>query len=192
MGMFKIGFSKDKKNHKLKLGLKGETILGLGTLLLCSLLIMGGATYYQGMTLAIHGLLENTQKELEKNSIEIDNFVLSSKQDLLVIANTPPVQGIIRAKDNGGIDPMTGDKTGYWYARLEQIFSAFLQNHPEYFQLRYIDGKGNEIVRVDSYGKSVKVIPRAELQNNAQYPYFTETIKLKQDEIYSSEVNLNR
>lgn len=175
-----------------KFGLKGKTIIGLGALLLVALLVMGGAIYYQGMQLAIHELLESTGKNIEKDSIEIETFVKGSKDDLMVISATPPIQGIIRARDNGGIDPMTGDKTEYWYARLEQIFSAFLAYHPEYYQLRYLDEKGDEIVRADLIGKTIKITPRNELQNKAQYPYFMETMKLKEDEVYYSEVNLNR
>lgn len=191
-GKVGLNITKNKNENKPKLGLKGKSIIGLGSLLMVALLIMGGAVYYEGLQIAIHETLETTGKSIEKDVIEIKNFVNNSTDDLMVISNTPPIQGIIRAKDNGGIDPMTRDKTEYWYARLEQIFSAFLQNHPEYFQMRYIDEKGNEIVRADSDGKTVKIIPKAELQSKAQYPYFTETIKLNQNDIYYSEINLNR
>jgi len=175
-----------------KLGLKGKTIIGLGALLFFALLVMGGAIYYQGMQLAIHELLESTGKNVEKNVIEIENFVKNSKDDLMVISGTPPVQGVIRARDNNGTDPLTGDKTEYWYSRMEQIFGAFLKYHPEYYQLRYLDEKGDEIVRADLIKNAVKITPRKELQNKAQYPYFTETMKFKQNEVYYSEVNLNR
>jgi len=175
-----------------KLGLKGKTIIGLGALLLFALLVMGGATYYQGMRLAINELLEKTGGDIEKDTREIENFIKSSKDDLMVMADTPPIQGIIRARDNGGIDPLTGDKTEYWYARMVQIFSAFLRYHPEYYHLRYLDQRGNELVRVELTGKEIRVTPKKDLQNKAQYPYFMETMKLKQNEVYYSEVNLDR
>ncbi|MDP2158467.1 MAG: cache domain-containing protein [Nitrospirota bacterium] len=175
-----------------KLGLKAKTIISLGTLLLFALLAMGGSIYYQAMTLAINELLESTGKNIEKDTSEIETFIKSSKDDLMVISDTPPVQGILRAKDNGGIDPLTKDKTEYWFSRMEQIFGAFLKSHPEYFQLRYLDENGDEITRVDQIEKTIRITPRKELQNKAQYPYFKETVKLKQGEVYYSEVNLNR
>lgn len=176
----------------MKFGLKGKTVIGLGALMLVALLVMGGATYYQGITLAVNESLESTGKNIEKDTVEIENFVNRSKDDLMVVSDTPPIHGIIRARDNAGIDPLTGDKTEYWYARLEQIFSAFLKYHPEYYQLRYIDERGDELVRVDLIGKTIRNTPRKELQNKALYPCFTETIKLKPNEVYYSEVNLNR
>jgi len=175
-----------------KLGLKWKIIIGLGALLLFALLVMGGAIYFQGMTLAINELLESTGKNIEKDATKIELFIKSSNDNLMVMTNTPPIQGIIRARDNAGIDSLTGDKAEYWYARMAQIFSAFLRYHPEYFQLRYLDEKGYELVRADMTGKAVKITPRKELQNTAQYPYFTEAMKLRRNEVYYSEVNLNR
>ncbi len=174
------------------MGLRGKTIIWLGMLSLCSLLLIGGVTYYQGANLAIKEVLNNSQEKIEKDSFAIEHAINRSRTDLMVLAKTPPVQGIIRTKDNRGIDPLTGVKTEYWYTRLEQIFTAFLTYHDEYYQLRYIDEKGNEIVRTDSDGKTVKIINRSELQNKAQYPYFTETIKIREGEVYYSDLNLNR
>lgn len=175
-----------------KLGLKGKTIISLGALMLLALLVMGGTIYYQAMTLTVNELLESTGKNIEKDVIGIENFIKNSKDDLMVMTDTPPIQGLIRSRANNGIDPLTGDKTEYWYARMTQIFSAFLRYHPEYYHLRYIDQQGNEIVRAELRGKNIRVTPKNELQNKAQYAYFTETMKLKEDEIYYSEVNLDR
>lgn len=175
-----------------KIRLRGKAIILVGSLILSALLLMGGVTYYQGVTLAMEELLKTTKEKIDKDSHGIEHYIDDFRKDLIVITNTPPVQGIIRAKDNRGIDPITGDKTVYWYARLEQIFTAFLTNHHEFSQLRYIDDKGNEIVRVDSDGKTVRITPRDELQNKTQYPYFKETIKIKEGEIYYSDINLNR
>ena len=67
-----------------------------------------------------------------------------------------------------------------------------MNNHSQYYQIRFIDEKSHEIVRVDSYGSNTRVVPEKELQNMSQDPYFTETMKLKKREIYYSEVNLDR
>lgn len=59
-------------------------------------------------------------------------------------------------------------------------------------QLRYLDENGNEMLRVDSDGLTIKTIPKEQLQNKAQREYFTETMKLNLGEIYISPINLNR
>jgi PAS domain S-box-containing protein len=174
------------------MGLRGKSVLVLGSLLLAALLVMGSAIYYQATTLTIQELLESTEKSIDKDVIEIEALVRSSRDNLMVIADTPPIQGIIRARDNKGIDPFTGDKAEYWYARLEQIFGAFLTNHPEINQLRFLDVKGDEIVRTTRTGTAIKSTPRPDLQNMAQYPCFSETIRLKSNEVNYSKVNLSR
>lgn len=175
----------------LNMGLKWKTLLGLGFLLASSLMIMGGVTYYQGRQLAIAELFKTTGKDIEKDTIEIENFVQSSKNNLMVMADVPPLQGIIRAQDNGGIDPVTGEKTEAWNARMAMTFRAFMKYHPEYLQLSYFDEKGHEIVWANSTGIKICVTPQKELQNKMQSLYFTETIKLKEDEAHYSEINLH-
>jgi len=62
------------------MGLRGKTIIWLGVLSLCSLLLIGGITYYQGANLAINQLLETTEGKIEKDSAEIKNFVEKQQQ----------------------------------------------------------------------------------------------------------------
>lgn len=176
----------------MKFGLKWKTIIGLGLLLSSALLIMGGMIYYHSMHLVINELLNENDRAVEKETIAIESFLKSSKDDLMVLASTPPIQGIIRAKDNSGLDPLTRDKTEYWEARLTQIFGALLKYHPEYCQVRYLDEKGDELVRANLTGEKIWITPRQELQNKGQDSYFTETMKIRENEVYYSAVNLNR
>ncbi|MBF0550853.1 MAG: response regulator [Deltaproteobacteria bacterium] len=180
--------------NKFKFGMtfRGRTITGLTSLILAALFLMGLATYYQGSVLTVRKLLQVTHQELEKDVFSIKSLISNSVADLNVVRDTPPVQGIIRAKDNAGLDPLTGDKLEYWYQRLEQIFTAFLVNHPEYYKLRYLDEKGKEIIRCEFDGKNVRIMPRAQLEDKSEYDYVKETIRLKKGEIYYSDFNLDR
>lgn len=123
---------------------------------------------------------------------KITSFLKNVKADVLYLSQTPPVQGIVRARANQGIDPQ--DKSSYqnWKNRLEIIFASFLESKPYYYQLRYLDEKGNELVRLEFKNGTVQTIPDSQLQNKARHEYFTETMKLSSGEIFVSEVNLNR
>jgi len=177
------------QGHLVQMGLRGKTILGLGALLLSVLLLMGLATYYQGKSLAIKKVMENIQENVAKDSTVIEHQIADARSNLMAIATTPPVQGIIRAKDNGGRDPLTGETTDIWLVRFEKIFTAFISFHPGYAYIRYIDEKGKEIIRVDLEGGKVRITPRSELETRSGYSYFKETLKLKQGEIYYSDVS---
>ena len=174
------------------MGLRGKIFIVLCGGLLVSLLIMGGAVYYQSLSLALDELLDTTRKRLDKDALEIEKNISSLRQDLMVLADMPPVQGLIRAKDNGDTDALTGDKGAFWVSRLEKIFGAFLTNHPEYYKIRYIDEKGMELARVEAEGGKVRAVRGTGLRNKDRYPYFIRGLQLRQNEVYYSEVSLER
>lgn len=124
----------------------------------------------------------------EGNSIK--SFLEGINEDVLFLSKTPQVQGIVRA--GGGIDKETNASADALTKQLETLLTGMMQSKPYYMQLRYLDEKGQEIVRVDSDGTNVKVIPKADLQNKADRPYFTDTMKLPLGSFYTSPVNLNQ
>jgi len=74
---------------------------------------------------------------------------------------------------------------------VEQDFLIFVQNKPRYYQLRYIDETGQEIIRIDNDGEKIQVVPKKDLQNKKDRYYFTDTIKLNKGDIYISPFDLN-
>lgn len=134
------------------------------------------------------------QMQLEgRSGAKTLNTVLETvRADVLYLSGTPPVQGIVRARDNQGFDPQ--DKSPYtsWVGRLNTIFTSFLQTRYYYDQLRYLDENGNEMVRVHRQGNVVEVVSGQQLQNKRDTDYFKKTMNLPLGEVYVSSINLNR
>ncbi|MEG4860789.1 methyl-accepting chemotaxis protein [Microcoleus sp. K1-B6] len=114
------------------------------------------------------------------------------RADILFLRKTPPVQGMIRARAGNGVDKQTNSTYKDWVYRMQLTFLSMMEAKPYYMQLRYIDNSGKEIVRVDSDGTNIQVIPDSQLQNKADTDYFSETMKLKPGEVYVSSLNLNQ
>lgn len=123
---------------------------------------------------------------------KISSFLKNIKADVLYLSQTPPVQGMVRARSNQGIDPQDKSSNQESKNQLEIIFSSFLKSKPYYYQLRYLDENGNELVRVDFKDGKIQTIPDSQLQNKQNNDYFTETMKLSSGEIFVSQVNLNQ
>lgn len=136
--------------------------------------------------------LANLQKKINDSSDNIINNLENIGYDVLFLSKVPPIQGIVRARNNNSIDPQDNSTYDIWRERLSIIFIEFMQTKPYYMQLRYLDKSGNEIVRVNSDGLIVQNIPEEQLQNKAKREYFTETMTLDLGEIYVSPINLNR
>ncbi|MEG4023546.1 methyl-accepting chemotaxis protein [Microcoleus sp. S13C4] len=114
------------------------------------------------------------------------------RTDILFLRKTPAVQGMIRAREGNGVDKQTNSPYKDWVERMQLTFLSMMEAKPYYMQLRYIDNSGKEIVRVDSDGTNIQVIPDSQLQNKADTDYFSATMKLKPGEVYVSSLNLNK
>ncbi|MFH2133903.1 MAG: PAS domain S-box protein [Pseudomonadota bacterium] len=123
--------------------------------------------------------------ERERLQLQIDTL----RRDALFLSNTPPISGIQRAFHNGGIDPRENNAQQVWERRLQEIFTAYLTAHPEYFQARYIglaDG-GRELVRVDRVNGRLRVVQGAALQRKAGTDYFQAGQKIAAGSVHLSD-----
>ncbi|MBI5162785.1 MAG: HAMP domain-containing protein, partial [Magnetospirillum sp.] len=75
--------------------------------------------------------------------------------------------------------------------RIKRDFSAFAQAYPHIYQLRFLDGRGREVVRVDRRDGRIYDVPESELQDKADRYYVQEVLALRAGEIYISPLDLN-
>lgn len=147
-------------------------------------------------------LIDSTSGDLERETeIQATKFVSRMDEltrDTLLLANTPPIQGIIRSSAEGanGLDATDGSTLELWRRRLEIIFEGVIRNKPDYLQVRFIgvrDG-GRELVRVDrdEATESVSATPLDQLQQKGTRSYFTSTITNSAGQVSLSPINLNR
>jgi signal transduction histidine kinase/DNA-binding NarL/FixJ family response regulator len=74
---------------------------------------------------------------------------------------------------------------------LARYFLVFSQKKRLYAQVRFIDQKGMEIVRVNFNAGQPAIVPNTLLQNKAQRYYFGETMRLEKGQIYVSPFDFN-
>ncbi|MBT3093214.1 MAG: sensor domain-containing diguanylate cyclase [Candidatus Thiodiazotropha sp. (ex Lucina pensylvanica)] len=77
------------------------------------------------------------------------------------------------------------------WVRVAREFSLFARRKPKYFQLRYIDNSGMEVIRINSDDNVQEIVPQSEMQNKADRYYFKKAMKLALGEIYISPLDLN-
>ncbi|WP_162266437.1 ATP-binding protein [Paraglaciecola hydrolytica] len=92
------------------------------------------------------------------------------------------------------VDPLDGTSTAQWKTRLTTIFTAFLQSNPEIRQIRFIGkaNNGKELVRVEKNANRLVVTPNELLQEKGNTDYFLAVSTLKNNEVYVSDITLNR
>ena len=176
-----------------KLGLRGKTIFLLAGLISLVLIITSMTSYWQSRRITEEKVIELEQSKLFLLKEEIESGLDNHYKNLLTLRDVPPVQAIIRARANRNIDPESGDTLQQWQQRLTVIFIAFLNTHPEYQQIRYINAAGDELIRAQTgENGEVEVVADENLQNKFASLYVSEALKLEPDEAYYSDVTLNR
>lgn len=181
-------------NRNKGIGIRGKTVMWLGFLLICALGATGGVTFMYGARISEETALSATQEKINDRVSEIEAFVEGARDDLFVMLDTPPVQAIVRSRDNKGVDPLSKDTIEEWLGRLEQIFYTFASNHGEYNQIRYLDEYGQELIRIerDSSSGKVSIVPVDLLQSKGGRSYVKDTLALGPGKVYYSKVDLNR
>lgn len=92
-----------------------------------------------------------------------DEVVLAinqARRDARFLAGTPPIQGIRRALEGRGLDPLGGSSLAQWEDQLAQIFLALSETRPEYFELRLsaVADAGADLLRFERDGTGMRVI----------------------------------
>jgi len=186
--MFLKSFSKSTNQSKIQ----RQFLL----LLMVSTIIPVSIVGLYGAFSSTSALSELAKSELEEEvgdkAKDISSFLEGIGDDVVFLSKTPSLEGIIRARAAGGQDQQGNSSYEASVEGLQTIMKAEMETHPFYSHFIYLNEKGQEMVRVDSDGGAIKIIPAEELQNKADSQYFIETMKLEAGKIYVSPVELNR
>ena len=113
---------------------------------------------------------------------EINIFPQDMGDDLLFISELSSLNNIFDS---------TSESKEKAIRNLEEDFLNYIKGSTAYYQLRYIDETGQEIIRAEFDGEDYYLVSKNKLQNKVHRYYFSETIKLNKGEVYLSPLDLN-
>jgi PAS domain S-box-containing protein len=170
--------------------------LAMVVLVLLTATAVGYLTYRNVETLALPRGLDRIDTRTRVLAAELEASVGAARADVIGFSAAVAVEGIIRSRLAGGVDPIGGTSEAVWRARMAARYAAELAAKPSYREFRVIglDDGGREIVRVDRSGPggAIRVVPDAELARQGMRDFLTDTIKLGVGEAYVSPINLSR
>lgn len=137
--------------------------------------------------------LNSIDTQLTSDTTQINNYFNDIANDVIVLSNTPPIQGIVRSLENNGIDPLDKSTYANWVGRLNKIFAGFMDAKGQYLRLRYLDENGQEMVLVEkNLSGDIQIFSGEQLQNRSKEAYVSNTLKLQNGQIYTSDIFLHR
>ncbi len=186
-------FKKNLFNNSLfNNSIKTRIALIVSLFVFVTAILVGLVFYIGGNNYIVEKELETLEHHLKEQGLLLSAHLQAPREDVLFLASTPPIKGIIRATQlNGEIDPFDGSSKNQWLSRLAIIFEEMLVAKPAYLQIRFI-GKEKELVRVENLNGISFIVPEKSLRNKYENTHFAETAKLKEREIYMSDIELYR
>jgi diguanylate cyclase (GGDEF)-like protein/PAS domain S-box-containing protein len=168
-------------------------VLVAGLVVLCTLLLLFTIDRQQREVMLLHAG-NDLGDRLQTSAAQLRQLTESLRQDVLFLSKNPPISGIVRATQNGGIDPRDRNPRDVWVRRLQEIFSAFADANPDYFEIGYVGtaAHGGELVRVERRDGVIVVVPDRDLQASGERDYLAETLKLATGQVYLSDWHVRK
>src|SRR6185369_1065654 len=119
-------------------------------------------------------VLDRTETHARLVAFDLESHVRGARGDIAGFRAAAALNGLIRARTAGGIDPVDGLSEKTWHDRIAERLLAELEAKPAYAQFRIIGIDGRELVRIDRSGPNgaIRLVPDAELQQKADQSYF--------------------
>ncbi len=131
--------------------------------------------------------IESARNDVQLHAEQVVDSLQRVHGDVLYLAHLDSLDRFIQAQNVDDKSVITAE-----YTRVMRDFLIFSAARPAYYQIRYIDEFGQEVVRIDSDGRTSRVVRESDLQNKAHRYYFQEAMQLPSGGIFVSPLDLNR
>lgn len=164
--------------------LSGKITLAFGIFIFIPLVIFIGFYFFRISDVIEESYINIKNDEITLRTFKIQEVLSTTRSEIQFLSELASVKDYINATGSASLK-------GQYREDMSQDFLALAEVRPLYYQIRYIDAVGDEIVRIDNLENGPIVISDEDLQNKADRYYFTETKKKIRGEIYISPLDLN-
>lgn len=169
-----------------RLSIRKKLVIAYTGFVLSPLLIIGAFSIYFSSQVLQSRALSHLKDEVSSRSDKISQFLRNVEADALYLSQSPTLLDWVNAPRRGKVNLVS------LRAKVEREFLAFAHNRRQaYYQVRYLDERGWERIRINSDGVSSLLVPANQLQNKQQRYYFQEALKMAMGELYVSPMDLN-
>jgi two-component system cell cycle response regulator len=169
--------------HHFEVGITGKSIFRRFVLLFLAIASIFTLIWYLLVQIYEDGriseLKAREQGYLNVSSWAIKNELIDSIEELRTLSETPVLEEYLDHTDR-----QTREKL-ITYLRLVSDINS------RYIQIRLIDNRGHEVIRINNKdGRSI-LVPKEQLQDKSGRYYFSDAIKLEKGGVYISPLDLN-
>lgn len=127
--------------------------------------------------------IDMIDQRLSSLYVEVENFPRSTVNDVLFLTKLSSLEAFVNS-----VGDVSRNKT---VKMLEKDMLSFLEENTAYYQIRYINEKGQEMAKVEFDGEERRIVLPEDFQSKEDRYYFTETMRLQKEEVFISSLDLN-
>lgn len=114
---------------------------------------------------------------------DVSTVLKGVTRDLFMLRDFPQLMDFLDAKNIYN--------RNWILSEVEEFFFVFAQNKQIYDQVRFINERGMEVVRVNFDGKSAQAVKKGRLQDKSRRYYFEDSMSINFGNVYVSPMDLN-
>lgn len=165
-----------------RLSIRTKLVIAFALLGVVPVAVVGGYGAAFSFSLLNQTVLDGLREGVALKAGEVQQFLETVRDDVVFLTRLPVVQSLV------AVGPKPSRAT---VDAVERAVLAFSRSRKAYYQIRYLDERGREIVRVDFDGERHQVVPAAGLQDKSDRYYFREAMGLPVGAVYVSPMDLN-
>ena len=129
----------------------------------------------------------NIDKVESKQLIKIEEKLVNTEKNVIANRINRIISDVLYISDTLTFNDSNLDD----FKNIQNEWKMFSDRKKVYDQIRYIDLEGKEKIRINYSEDGAIIVNEDNLQNKKKRSYFKDSIKLKQEQIYISNIDLN-
>ncbi len=168
-----------------RLSIRTKLVVGFCLFGVVPLVLVGGYGALYSYSLLNEAVGERLRAGVVMKAEEIQHLLERARADVGLLGRLPTLRDLVE------LPPEARSEREGLTARLGEEFLSFSESRPVYYQVRWIDEHGREIVRADFDGTRHYLVPADRLQDKRDRYYFLEAMATPPGGVYVSPMDLN-
>ncbi|MBI3008168.1 MAG: HAMP domain-containing protein [Candidatus Omnitrophica bacterium] len=132
------------------------------------------------------GAIQRVEFDTASKARAVEEFLNVVQQDLRFLSQIKEIQELVTAETAGSPDMIEALRQ-----KVEQEFLIFSQGKRAYYQVRYMNSAGYEVVRLNVENGLPQIVPYVQLQDKSNRYYVKAALTIEPGQIYVSPMDLN-
>jgi signal transduction histidine kinase len=182
----KRSYVKMWKYRLQKVRLRTKILIPMIALAVIPAIAVGFFTIFQMQESLLSSAIQRVEFDAVFKAQVIQEFLKVAQQDLKFLSQEKEIRDLVAAESQGSletVDPLR--------RKAERKFLSFSQGKRAYYQVRYMNIAGHEVLRLYLEDGLPKIVPQDKLQDKRSQFYVKAALTLEPGEIYVSHVDLN-